>query len=107
MIFLKGIISLIKWFLYWLFRFGAAVAPILTAKIGVGIFTRPSKSKDSLEDLKIKREARRSFLNFENGQLAMMEWGEGPIILGVHGWNSSGKRFRNFNGYFSEYVPSL
>ena len=36
MIFLKGIISLIKWFLYWLFRFGAAVAPILTAKIGVG-----------------------------------------------------------------------
>ena len=96
MIFLKGIISLIKWFLYWLFRFGAAVAPILTAKIGVGIFTRPSKSKDSLEDLKIKREARRSFLNFENGQLAMMEWGEGPIILGVHGWNSSGKRFSNF-----------
>ena len=94
--FLKEIISLIKWCLYWLFRLGAVVAPTLTAKAGVEIFIRPSRPKDSLEDLNLSRQSRSSFLNFEGGQLAMMEWGEGPIVLGVHGWNSSGKRFRHF-----------
>ena len=69
---------------------------MLTAKAGVGIFTRPSSSRDFLEDLNLRQQSRSSFLNFEGGQLAMMEWGEGPIVLGVHGWNSSGKRFRHF-----------
>lgn len=75
------------------FRFGGRVSPHTASQAAVWLFTRPYRSPILPKEEGLLSKARCYDLGHKNGKLAVMEWGEGPVVLCVHGWSSRGLRF--------------
>ena len=75
------------------FRFGGRVSPHSASRAAVWLFTKPYRSPILPNEEGLLARARCYDLDHKNGKLAVMEWGEGPVILCVHGWSSRGLRF--------------
>jgi pimeloyl-ACP methyl ester carboxylesterase len=75
------------------FRFGGRVSPDTASQAAVWLFTRPYRSPILRKEEGLLAKARCYDLGHKNGKLAVMEWGEGPVLLCVHGWSSRGLRF--------------
>ena len=67
--------------------------PNTASRAAVWLFTKPYRSPILPKEEGLLARARCYDLAHKNGKLAVMEWGEGPAILCVHGWSSRGLRF--------------
>ncbi|MCI0627844.1 MAG: alpha/beta hydrolase [Acidobacteria bacterium] len=75
------------------FRLGGRVSPHTASQAALWLFTKPYRSPILPKEDALLAMARCYDLGHKNGTLAVMEWGEGPVILCVHGWSSRGLRF--------------
>jgi pimeloyl-ACP methyl ester carboxylesterase len=75
------------------FSLGRRVSPHTASRAAVWLFTKPYRSPILPKEEALLAKARCYDLDHKNGKLAVMEWGEGPVILCVHGWSSRGLRF--------------
>lgn len=75
------------------FRVGGQVSPGTASRAAIWLFTKPHRSSILSNEEGLLAKARRYDLSHNNGNLAVMEWGQGPTILCVHGWSSRGLRF--------------
>ena len=75
------------------FRLGGMLSPHLAARAGVWLFTKPHRSPILPREEQLLGKGCSYHLEHKGESLAVMEWGEGPVILCVHGWSSRGLRF--------------
>jgi len=75
------------------FRLGGSVLPSAASRVAVWLFTKPYRSPILPKEEELLAKARCYDLSHREGKLAVMQWGEGPVILCVHGWSSRGLRF--------------
>jgi len=75
------------------FRLGGKISPYLASRAGVWLFTKPHRSPILPSEEQLLAKSRSYDLDHKDGKLTVMEWGEGPVILCVHGWSSRGLRF--------------
>ncbi len=75
------------------FRLGGRVSSGTASRAAVWLFTKPYRSPILPDEEGLLARARCCDLGHKNGKLAVMEWGQGPVILCVHGWSSRGLRF--------------
>jgi pimeloyl-ACP methyl ester carboxylesterase len=67
--------------------------PSAASRAAVWLFTKPYRSPILPKEEQLLAKARYHELGYREGKLAVMEWGQGPVILCVHGWSSRGLRF--------------
>lgn len=74
------------------FSAGSRVAPSLTAAVASRLFftTRRTTPKKGEREILNQADA------FRVDQMAVWSWGEGPVILLVHGWNGRATQLRDF-----------
>jgi pimeloyl-ACP methyl ester carboxylesterase len=75
------------------FAVGGRCAPAFATRAAVWLFTKPRRSRPRSDEEESLTRASSFFLPYKHGQLAVMEWGQGPAVLCVHGWSSRGLRF--------------
>jgi len=75
------------------FRLGGSVLPSAASWVAVWLFTKPYRSPILPKEGELLAKARCYDLDHKNGKLAVMEWGDGPVVLCIHGWSSRGLRF--------------
>ena len=78
------------------FRVGGNVAPKLATRAAVWLFTTPQRSKPRPNELVWLKQADSFSIEHNGRKLAVMAWGNGPVVLCVHGWSSRGLRFVHF-----------
>ncbi len=74
--------------------FGTAgtLFPDLTARLAARLFLRTQRRRPSETERAVLSTARR----FEVGPMAAWSWGQGPVVLLVHGWNGRGSQLGSF-----------
>ena len=78
------------------FRVGGNVAPKLATRAALWLFTTPQRSKPRPNELVWLNQADSFSIEHNGRKLAVMAWGNGPVVLCVHGWSSRGLRFVHF-----------
>jgi pimeloyl-ACP methyl ester carboxylesterase len=73
-----------------------AVAPPLAARLAGQVFFTPPRHKTSEEEWIALSRTTPFRVPHAGGALAAWSWGEGPIVLLVHGWGSRGARLHSF-----------
>jgi pimeloyl-ACP methyl ester carboxylesterase len=67
-------------------------APGLAARIAADLFMRPLRPKPRPRELEWTRNAAPVTLPTRFGDLAGWSWGEGPVVILLHGWNGRGSQ---------------
>jgi pimeloyl-ACP methyl ester carboxylesterase len=70
------------------FRVLCKVAPAFAAHLGYRLLARPPRSAESSWQAALREKAHTWHLRFGSGELAVYEWGAGPVVMMVHGWGS-------------------
>lgn len=69
------------------------VAPEVAARWAEALFCRPPRHEPRARDREFLASGRRYTLVKGDQEIAAWEWGEGPLVLLVHGWGSRASRF--------------
>lgn len=64
------------------------VAPAVAAPLAYAQLATPPRSAPRDWHLALRQQAVTQRLPFAGGELAVMSWGKGPVVLMVHGWGS-------------------
>jgi len=75
------------------FKIGGQLAPGLAVRAGAWLMTKPKRTSSPAHEMEWLSKARRVAVSYGGQQLAVLEWGDGPAVLFVHGWCSRGLRF--------------
>lgn len=70
------------------FQMLCKVAPGVAAHIGYNLLAKPPRGVESVWQANLREKAHAWRLRFGHGELAVYEWGAGPVVLMVHGWGS-------------------
>jgi pimeloyl-ACP methyl ester carboxylesterase len=81
------------WILRTAFRTVGTVAPGVAARWAEAIFCRPPRNDCRPAEEAFLATGTRQTVRSENQDLAVWEWGEGPVVLLAHGWGSRAGRF--------------
>lgn len=73
-----------------------AVSPRLTFRLIMRMFSVPRYPRPSEEQTDILRRGQRFQLTVLGRKLIGWRWGEGPLVILVHGWGERGIRFHRF-----------
>lgn len=87
-------------FIYWPFRAASAVSTRLAGELARQIFFRPIRTRANSAQLRVLASAQPITMDFEGRKLALFSWGEGPLVLLVHGWSGHA-------GQMTEFVAPL
>ena len=82
--------------LRWVLRHLGAVAPKTTGKIGLRLFRTPHPHPTPRREKQWLESAERFEVEIAGETFAAWSWGEGPIILLVHGWEGRGSQMGAF-----------
>ncbi|MFT5722921.1 MAG: pimeloyl-ACP methyl ester carboxylesterase [Bacteroidia bacterium] len=72
------------------------IHPRLGAGIAFFLFFKPFRLKSHPKDLEKKATGTQLDFTIANKKTSAWYWGEGPVVILVHGWSSKGFHFRNF-----------
>jgi alpha-beta hydrolase superfamily lysophospholipase len=86
--------------IYWPFWAVSAVSTSLASELARQIFFRPVRTRPNPVQQAILTAAESLTLSFEGRKLALFGWGEGPVVLLVHGWSGHA-------GQMTEFVAPL
>jgi len=75
------------------FKLGGQLAPGLAVRAGAWLMTKPKRSQSPAHEMEWLAKARPVSVSYRKERLAVLEWGNGPAVLFVHGWCSRGLRF--------------
>lgn len=82
--------------LRWVFALISRLVPPLATRLAAYLWCLPKRGLIKSEERVILAEAHSSRLNTGMGQLAVWSWGEGPVVLLLHGWGSRASRLVEF-----------
>jgi pimeloyl-ACP methyl ester carboxylesterase len=82
------------WMLRAAFRTVGTVAPGVAARWAESIFCRPPRNEPRAPEETFLATGLRRTVRSENDDLAVWEWGDGPVVILTHGWGSRAGRFR-------------
>ena len=71
-------------------------APALGAVAAEGMFLSPQRHRRPAWEEDVLRDARRFSVGYAGTRLPAWEWGEGPAVLLVHGWEGRGSQLGQF-----------
>ncbi len=69
------------------------LSPSLAARLAAYLFSRPRRAQVRPHEIEVVASSDRLRVDFNGIALAGHVWGEGPVVLCVHGWGSRGSRF--------------
>jgi pimeloyl-ACP methyl ester carboxylesterase len=78
------------------FRALAAVAPQLAARLAVQLWFRPPRPKIHPVSREFMRTGNHSTMQVNGRPVAVWTWGNGPVVLLVHGWGGYGGQMQAF-----------
>ncbi|HEU5305125.1 MAG TPA: alpha/beta fold hydrolase, partial [Gemmatimonadales bacterium] len=81
------------WILRTAFRTVGTVAPGLAARWAENIFCRPPRNEPRPGEEAFLATGTRLTVRHEDQDLAVWTWGQGPVVVLVHGWGSRAGRF--------------
>jgi pimeloyl-ACP methyl ester carboxylesterase len=87
-------------FIHWPFRLASAISPRLAGELGRLIFFHPLRTRPSEAQKAVLAKAEPITLHVDGRKLAAFSWGEGPLVLLVHGWSGHA-------GQMAEFVAPL
>ena len=73
-------------------RFLSRFAPGLAARLAADLFMRPLRPQPRGRELKWLEDARPEVLPTRHGKMAGWSWGQGPVVVLIHGWNGRGSQ---------------
>ncbi len=80
------------WALRTVFRTVGPLAPGVAARWAETLFCTPPRHQVRPAEEAFLASGRRSSIRWEGGELAVWEWGQGPLVVLVHGWGSRAAR---------------
>lgn len=89
-------------FIGWFFPKLEKIFPWLANRWFVNIFFTPVRYKVPPKELEIASQANQFTIDFEKKKVRVYEWGEGPVVLFVHGWMGRATQFRKFIPGYTE-----
>lgn len=89
-------------FISWFFPKLETAFPWLAHRWFVNIFFTPVKYTLPPPEIESASLANRYVVNFEKKKIQVYEWGEGPVVLFVHGWMGRATQFRKFIPHYAE-----
>ncbi|HET8623008.1 MAG TPA: alpha/beta fold hydrolase [Gemmatimonadales bacterium] len=84
------------WAIRTAFATAGRVAPAAAARWAETLFCRPPRHEPRTRDHQFLAAGRRYTLVKGEAEVAAWEWGQGPLVLLVHGWGSRAGRFSTF-----------
>src|ERR687890_2705482 len=81
------------WMLRTAFRTVGTVAPGVAARWAEAIFCRPPRNEPRPAEEAFLATGTRQTVQSEGRDIALWEWGEGPVVVLAHGWGSRAGRF--------------
>jgi esterase/lipase len=90
----KDHMPLLLKFVRWVFPKLERFAPFLAQQYFIKIFFTPLKYRVPEKEKEIREKARRFNIESDGKKIACYEWGNGPVVLLVHGWAGRASQFR-------------
>lgn len=84
-------------------RWAGDAIPSLSARMLALLFTRPMSRAPSARETGWMAASTPSRLSFEGGRLVVHTWGDGPVVLLVHGWSGNASQL----GLYAEPLVAL
>lgn len=81
------------WMLRTAFRTVGSVAPGVAARWAETIFCRPPRHEPRASEETFLATGRRLTVQSENQDVAVWAWGDGPVVILLHGWGGRAGRF--------------
>jgi len=88
-------------FIQWMFPKLESIAPQVAHKWFVDLFFSPPRYPIPGHERGILKKAKQFDINIGDRVVMGYSWGEGPVILLVHGWAGRASQFKSFVEYFS------
>lgn len=73
-----------------------AISPALAAKLAVASMFRTRRGSQARWESAVSERAERLVVEGATGPIAVQRWGQGPLVLLVHGWNGRGSQLGTF-----------
>lgn len=83
-------------FINWFFPKLEIAFPWLAHRWFVNIFFTPVRYKLPPPEIELASQANRYTIDYEKKKVQVYEWGEGPVVLFVHGWMGRATQVRKF-----------
>ena len=99
--YLKKSLTWIAMYGFWLLN------PLLVRRFIHKNFFAPRKYKLSEQELQLLETAQEFNLNVNEQNVRCWQWGNGPAVIFVHGWNGSGLQFHPFFAKFTQAGCSI
>lgn len=74
------------------------IAPGLAARLAYRLWHYPRRHNEPKREAGWRADAKHFTIPFRNEKLAAWRWGEGPVVLLVHGWDGRGNQLGSFAG---------
>ena len=81
-----------------LLRWLGHITPNLAARLAYRLWFYPRRHPEPKREARWRADAKHFTIPFQNEQLAAWRWGEGPVVLLVHGWDGRGNQLGSFAG---------
>lgn len=79
-----------------IFKILCRITPGFAAYLAAKIFSRPRRFRRPLREARVLKSAQSFYVQTKHGKLAAWQWGAGPTILCIHGWEGRGTQFHEF-----------
>lgn len=89
-------------FIQWGFPKLEKIAPVLAYRYFIKIFFTPLRYPTPDKEKEIAAKAEKTSLIVNGKRIQIYKWGQGPIVLFVHGWAGRATQFRKFIEAFTE-----
>ena len=88
------------------------VSPVIGARFAYYLFFKPFRLKSHPLDLEKKKSGTQLDFVIQGKKTSAWYWGEGPVVILVHGWSSKGFHYRKFidpmvDAGFTVVIPDL
>lgn len=78
------------------FRFLGPLLPRLFARWAYALWTRTHRYPEPAREIRMRSRASEHSLYVHNRQIKAWSWGQGPLVVLVHGWNGRGMQMAGF-----------
>lgn len=80
----------------WIFPKLEKIAPFVANRLFIRIFFTPLNYRVPEKELAIERQAKKFTVLVKSKKIQCYRWGEGPVVLVLHGWAGRATQFRKF-----------